>query len=73
MKSVTIRDQTGRILIKVIHRKSGAYEVLKAPDLQTINLEVRDNDNHKVLFGTGVIPKHSGKTPLKAPNRPQRG
>jgi len=55
MKSVTIRDHKGQILIKVVHRKNGSIDTMKLVDLQDITIEVRDNDGKKVWFNKGGV------------------
>lgn len=53
IKSVKIKDKYG-VLVKIIYRKSGIYEMLKRPTLPSdIKVEVRDDKNCKVLFGGG--------------------
>uniref|UniRef100_A0A6M3J2W9 Uncharacterized protein n=1 Tax=viral metagenome TaxID=1070528 RepID=A0A6M3J2W9_9ZZZZ len=52
MKSVTIRDNRGEVVIKVIHRKNGKYEIIVTPDInRDCDIEVRADDGSKVLFG----------------------
>ena len=52
MKSVTIRNKQGEILVKVIHRKSGGYDLISTPEIaRDCDIEVRADDNSKVLFG----------------------
>ena len=50
MKSITIRDRKGMILVKVLHRKSSEYELIKAAGLREVTVEVRDNKGHKIMF-----------------------
>jgi hypothetical protein len=50
IKSVTIRDANGKILVKVLHRKDMGVEVTRLAFLDW-DIEVRDEKNHKVLFG----------------------
>ena len=50
MKSVTLRTKQGKILVKIIHRKSGEYELIKDLTLQSIEIEVRDDKNRKIMF-----------------------
>jgi hypothetical protein len=54
MKSVTIRDSQGIILIKILDRKNGLTEIVMNPDLEYLNIEIRDNDNRKVIFGKRI-------------------
>ena len=52
MKSVTIRDKQGKILVKIIHRKNGQYDLIKTPEIdRDCDIEVRADDNSKVIFG----------------------
>jgi hypothetical protein len=51
IKSVTIKDKKGVLLFKIIHRKSGFYDVIKHVSLQDFVVEVRDEKGHKVIFG----------------------
>jgi len=52
MKSVTIRNKQGKILVKIIHRKSGVYDLIKTPEIdRDCDIEVRADDNSKVIFG----------------------
>lgn len=54
IKSVTVKDQYGKILIKVIYRKNGHYETDIAKELHNrILIEIRDENNAKVLMGIG--------------------
>jgi hypothetical protein len=49
MKSVTIRDCNGRILVKVLARKNGTHECMAAIDIaDKIDVEIRDDQNKKV-------------------------
>ena len=50
MKSVTIRDKKGKLLIKVLHRKDGCYDILKLNSLEEIDIEIRDDKNCKVFI-----------------------
>ena len=51
MKSVTIRDKRGEILVKVIHRKNGKYDLIKTPEIdRDCDIEVGADDNSKVIF-----------------------
>ena len=52
MKSVTIRNKQGEILVKVIHRKSGVYDLISTPEIaRDCEIEARADDNSKVIFG----------------------
>lgn len=50
MKSITIRNKSGEVLIKILHKKSGEYELIKRSTLADTDVEVRDDQNHKVMF-----------------------
>ena len=50
IKSVTIRDRRGEILIKILKRKSGEYELIKVAGLKDVEVEIRDTRGRKVLF-----------------------
>jgi len=50
IKSVTIKDKKGVLLFKIIHHKSGFYDMIKHPSLQDFVVEVRDEKGHKVIF-----------------------
>jgi hypothetical protein len=51
MKSITIRHR-GKIVFKVIHRKSGRYDIIRDKDFADpdVEIEIRDERNCKVLF-----------------------
>lgn len=48
MKSVTIRDDKGMILIKVLERKNGTYDILQETRCLHLKIEIRDDKNQKV-------------------------
>jgi ribosomal protein L25 (general stress protein Ctc) len=54
MKSVTIKDSKGKILVKVLHRKNGEIDAILHTSIQDrISVDIRDNDNYKIpLFVT---------------------
>ena len=53
MKSVTIKDRKGDILIKIVHTKNGKYTCVHAGELDgQIYIEARDDKNCKVEFKT---------------------
>jgi len=51
MKSVTIKDKYGMEILKVIHRKSGEYELITHSLYKHLIVDVRDDNNKKVQFG----------------------
>jgi len=53
IKSVTIKDKTGKLIFKVICRKNGNYEIIKDPLLveEHIEIDVRNEKNQKIIFG----------------------
>ena len=48
MKSVTIKDKYGMEILKVIHRKSGEYELIMHTLYKDLIVDVRDDNNKKV-------------------------
>jgi hypothetical protein len=50
MKSVTIKDRYGNLLLKVIHRKAGKYDLFRDEALADIDVDVRDDRGCKVTF-----------------------
>jgi len=51
MKSVTIKDHNGKILVKVKQLKNGEYEATVANDLVgKISVDARTDENTKVIF-----------------------
>jgi len=51
LKSVTIKDKNGTIIIKVIHRKNGKYELIRNADVPcNVVIEVRNDKGRKVMF-----------------------
>jgi hypothetical protein len=51
VKSVTIKDTQGRLLVKVLHRKGGRYVVTMDRGLGPhVDVSVRGNDGRVVLF-----------------------
>jgi len=50
MKSVTIKDPNGVLILKVIHRKNGEIEVIYNGVLEKYCFDIRDDDNKKVYI-----------------------
>jgi len=51
VKSITIKDKKGELILKVIKRKNGRYEMELSSDLKDkIDVTVRDEKGHTVLF-----------------------
>lgn len=50
MKSVTIKDRNGILLIKILQKKNGEYEYLRSNDLIGVVVDVRNDNNEKVWF-----------------------
>ena len=51
MKSVTVKDLHGNILVKVVHQKNGEYSCIHSTDLEgKIIIEARDEQNKKIDF-----------------------
>lgn len=68
MKSVTIKDASGEVLIKVIHKKDGSYDRIIKKNLTGIIVEVRGDDNSKVMWETEV-PTNKYGNQLEPPLR----
>lgn len=52
MKSVTIKDKKGKMLIKVLEHKDGTYTILQLPEYDgVIDIEIRDDKGCKVMMG----------------------
>lgn len=52
MKSVTIRDpRTDHIIVKVLHRKNGEFEVTRLEALKDLIIDIRDDQGCKVRMG----------------------
>jgi hypothetical protein len=50
MKSVTIKDKKGKLLIKVLEHKDGTYTTLQLSEFDgQINIEIRDDKGCKVM------------------------
>ena len=50
MKSVTIKDRDGNILIKIRKLKDGSYEKVLESSVQGVIVEVKTDDNQKVVW-----------------------
>ena len=52
MKSVTIRDKEGKIVVKVIHRKSGVYDTVRSKSFMAAGatIDIRDDKGRKVTL-----------------------
>ena len=50
MKSITIKNPNGDLLIKIIHRKNGEYECIRHPDVMDATIEVRNEKREKVTW-----------------------
>jgi hypothetical protein len=51
MKSVTVKSQDGKLLLKIIHRDRGVYEMVRnTHHCSELSIEVRDKQNKKVFF-----------------------
>lgn len=57
MKSVIIKDCNGNILIKIIHRKNGAYELIKmgGDSMAKLDIEVRATNGCRVIFDNRIL------------------
>ena len=49
MKAVII-TKDNEILIRVLHRKNGVYEIIKRADVEHLNVEIRDEKWRKTFF-----------------------
>ena len=50
MKSITIKDKFGKVLLKVIHRKNGIIDGIKDASIANVSIEVRDDKNCKIML-----------------------
>ena len=48
IKSVTIKDIGGKIVLKVICHKNGEYEIVKDKAHEWMKIEVRNENNQKL-------------------------
>lgn len=51
IKSVTIKDGRGVIIFKIICRKNGTYDMIRAATVRNVYVDVRNEKNQKVFFG----------------------
>lgn len=50
MKSVTIRDKKGKLMIKILQKKGGEYEIEFLEELvNTLTIDIRDDQGCKVI------------------------
>jgi len=49
MKAVII-TKDNEILIRILHRKNGVYEIIKRADVEHLNVEIRDEKWRKTFF-----------------------
>jgi len=49
MKAVII-TKDNEILIRILHRKNGVYEIIKRADVEHLNIEIRDEQWRKTFF-----------------------
>jgi len=50
IKSITIKDAIGKVLFKIIARKNGEYDMIRAVSLKDLMVEVRNEKNEKIMF-----------------------
>ena len=50
MKSITIKDKSGKVLLKVIHRKNGVIDGIKDTSITGVSIEARDDKNCKIML-----------------------
>ena len=50
IKSITIKDKKGYLLLKVISRKNGKYEIIVDANLHDLEIDVRNERMEKVMF-----------------------
>jgi len=53
IKKITITDKYGKLLLKISYRDDDYYDMVKNISLQVqeIQIDVRDEKNHKLIFG----------------------
>jgi len=52
MRSVTVKDKNGNIILKVLHRKNGEYDMTIDPSFKKtgVTIDIRSNSGGKVLM-----------------------
>jgi len=50
IKSITIKDIRDKLLIKIIARKNGTYDMIREVTLKDLMVEVRNEKNEKIMF-----------------------
>ena len=50
MKSVTVKSPSGALILKVIEKKDGSYEIVRLDSIKDYKIIVRANDYTKVWF-----------------------
>ena len=50
IKSITIKDVRDKLLIKIIARKNGTYDMIRDATLKDLEIEVRNEKNEKIIF-----------------------
>ena len=50
IKSITIKDASDKVLLKIIARKNGTYDMIRAVTLKDLEIEVRNEKNEKIMF-----------------------
>jgi len=50
IKSITIEDTDGKLLLKIIARKNGRYDMIREVTLKDLLVEVRNDKNEKIMF-----------------------
>ena len=52
IKSVTVKNNSGKLLFKILCRRDGTYDLIEENSLEnSINIEVRNEKNEKIVFG----------------------
>lgn len=53
IKNIAIKDKKGLLLLKIICRKNGIYDMTKLESLKDIYVEIKNEKNYKICFGEG--------------------